>query len=57
MTEDTENKNETPTPEEASPDLASLQAENASCASKMKTTWTASSVSAPVSSITNAAST
>jgi molecular chaperone GrpE len=29
MTEDTENKNETTTPEEASPDLASLQAENA----------------------------
>jgi len=29
MTEDTENKNETPTPEEATPDLASLQAENA----------------------------
>ncbi len=29
MTEDTENKNETPTPEEASPDLAALQAENA----------------------------
>lgn len=29
MTEDAENKNETPTPEEAAPDLASLQAENA----------------------------
>ncbi len=29
MTEDTENKNETPTPEEATPDLAALQAENA----------------------------
>ena len=29
MTEDTGNKNETPTPEEATPDLAALQAENA----------------------------
>ena len=29
MTEDTENKNETPTPEEVTPDLASIQAENA----------------------------
>ncbi len=29
MTEDTENKIETPTPEEATPDLAALQAENA----------------------------
>mgnify|MGYP000845589788 FL=1 len=29
MTEDTENKNETSTPEEVSPDLAALQAENA----------------------------
>jgi molecular chaperone GrpE len=29
MTEDTENKNDTPTPEAAAPDLATLQAENA----------------------------
>lgn len=28
MTEDTENKNETPTPQEEAPDLAALQAEN-----------------------------
>jgi hypothetical protein len=56
MTEDTENKNETTTPEEASPDLAHYKLKTRSCASKMKTTWTASSVSAPVSSITNAAS-
>ena len=29
MTEDAQNKNETPTPEEVTPDLAALQAENA----------------------------